>query len=139
MLSNYHKHQWLLAITLFSTTFLLVGCASGPGAGPDTDFTSQTGLASFYADRFDGRQTASGEIFDQEKLTAAHKTLPFDTKVRVTNQANGKQVMVRINDRGPFVEGRIIDLSLAAARRLDFVQQGVVKVRIDVLNEERDF
>ena len=90
----------------------------------------QTGLASFYADKFEGRLTASGEKFRQNKLTAAHKTLPFGTLVRVKNLENGKEVTVRINDRGPFVEGRIIDLSKSAARKLDFIQQGVVRVEL---------
>src|SRR5262249_49474951 len=80
-----------------------------------------------------GRQSASGEIFDQELLTAAHKKLPFQTWVEVTNQRNGKQVKVRINDRGPFVHGRIIDLSLAAAREIDMVRTGTDKVRLKVI------
>ena len=91
---------------------------------------TETGKASFYADKFNGRQTASGEIFRQNKRTAAHKILPFGTKVRVTNTANGKTVKVRINDRGPFVAGRIIDLSKKAARKINMVNAGVVSVKI---------
>ena len=90
----------------------------------------ETGKASFYADKFVGRKTASGAIFKQKKLTAAHKTLPFGTKVKVKNKANGKTVKVRINDRGPFVQGRIIDLSKKAAKRLDMVNAGVSDVTI---------
>src|SRR4249919_962127 len=74
----------------------------------------ESGKASYYSDKFDGRKTASGAVFSQHKLTAAHKTLPFGTKVKVTNLSNGKTVKVRINDRGPFVEGRILDLSKKA-------------------------
>ena len=90
----------------------------------------QTGQASYYADKFDGRKTANGEIFDQDKLTAAHKTLPFGTIVKVTNLTNNKTVIVRINDRGPFVAGRIIDLSKAAAKKIDLISAGVVKVTV---------
>lgn len=91
----------------------------------------EEGLASWYGVPFHGRRTANGEIYDMEKLTAAHRTLPFDTIVRVTNLKNGRATEVRVNDRGPFVEGRIIDLSLAAARQLDMVADGVVRVRLD--------
>lgn len=93
---------------------------------------SQTGYASWYGGKFQGRQTASGEIFDTHKLTAAHKTLPFGTIVTVINLKNGKKVDVRINDRGPFVKGRIIDLSMAAAREIELLGDGVGRVRIDV-------
>lgn len=92
------------------------------------------GLASYYHDKFDGRTTASGEVFNQRLLTAAHKTLPFGTMVRVTNLKNNRQTVVKINDRGPFVEGRIIDLSLAAAKELDMVASGVTQVTIEILN-----
>lgn len=91
---------------------------------------SETGMASFYADKYDGRKTSNGEIFRQSKLTAAHKTLPFGTKVKVTNLNNGKSVKVRVNDRGPFIAGRIIDLSKSAAKKIDLVNAGVAKVKI---------
>lgn len=91
---------------------------------------SQSGKASFYANKFNGRKTASGEKFRNSKLTAAHKTLPFGTKVKVTNLKNGKSVKVKINDRGPFVAGRIIDLSRKAARRIDMQKDGVGNVKI---------
>lgn len=90
----------------------------------------QTGKASYYADKFDGRKTASGEVFSQKKLTAAHRTLPFGTIVTVKNLANGKTVTVRINDRGPYADNRLIDLSRAAANAIDMVKQGVVSVEI---------
>lgn len=91
------------------------------------------GVASYYADDFHGKMTSNGEIFDMHGLTAAHKVFPFGTKVRVTNLDNGKSVIVRINDRGPFVEARIIDLSLGAAKEIDLIQKGTARVRLEVL------
>jgi len=101
-------------------------------ATDETPSFSQSGYASWYGGKFQGRRTASGEIFDTHKLTAAHKTLPFGTIVTVTNLKNGKKVDVRINDRGPFVKGRIIDLSMAAAREIELLGDGVGRVKIDV-------
>jgi rare lipoprotein A len=92
------------------------------------------GRASYYADKFHGRATASGEIFDQKKLTAAHRSLPFGTMVKVINLTNGLSVIVKINDRGPFVRGRIIDLSRAAAEQIDLIDDGVCEVEIIVLD-----
>lgn len=94
---------------------------------------SETGVASFYADKYHGRPTASGEIFDTYKLTAAHCTLPFGTMVRVTHTGNNCSVIVRINDRGPFVKGRLIDLSRAAARQLGMERAGLANVKVEVL------
>jgi len=97
------------------------------------------GLASYYAEPYTGRPTASGEIFDTyQDLTAAHRTLPFNTLVRVTNEENGRNVNVRINDRGPFVEGRVIDLSVKAARELDMVRAGLAPVKLTVLRDGAD-
>ena len=95
----------------------------------------ESGLASFYGPEFNHRRTASGERFDPKGLTAAHRTLPFGTRVRVTNLENGRRVIVRINDRGPFRKGRVLDLSPAAARRLGFTAQGIARVRLDVLGK----
>ena len=94
----------------------------------------QTGKASFYADKFEGVHTASGEKYKHNKFTGAHKTLPFGTKVRVTNLANNKSVEVIINDRGPYVEGRIIDLSKAAAEQLGFINNGLADVKLEVVD-----
>lgn len=94
----------------------------------------QTGKASFYADRFEGQPTASGEKYRHNKLTGAHKTLPFGTRVRVTNLANNQSVEVVINDRGPWVEGRIIDVSRAAAEELGFINQGLADVQLEVVD-----
>ncbi len=95
---------------------------------------NQSGKASFYADKFEGRPTASGEKYKHNKLTAAHKTLPFGTRVLVTNVANQQSVEVTINDRGPYAEGRIIDLSKSAAEKLGFVNQGLAEVSLQVLD-----
>jgi peptidoglycan lytic transglycosylase len=93
------------------------------------------GLASFYAEPY-GRRTANGEILDTYKdMTAAHRTLPFNTMIRVTNKLNSESVDVRINDRGPFVHGRVIDLSVAAAEKIGMVQAGVVPVKITILQQ----
>ncbi len=98
---------------------------------------NQFGVASFYGPEFAERKTASGEPFDPRALTAAHRTLPLGTRVRVTNLENGKQTVVRINDRGPYRNNRVIDLSRAAARKLGFVQDGIAHVRIEVLKPKR--
>lgn len=94
----------------------------------------QTGKASFYADKFEGVSTASGEKYRHNKLTGAHKTLPFGTKVRVTNLDNNQSVEVTINDRGPYVEGRVIDLSKEAAEKLGFINKGLADVKLEVVD-----
>ena len=93
-----------------------------------------SGSASWYGAQFHGRKTANGERFDMNQLTAAHRSLPFGTKVRVTNQKNGKSVVVRINDRGPFVGRRVIDLSRGAAQAVNMIGSGVAPVKLQVLN-----
>jgi rare lipoprotein A len=103
-----------------------------PTAAPST--VSETGLASWYGARHHGKRTASGEIFDQDKFTAAHRTLPWGSIVKVINLDNGKWVEVRINDRGPFKKGRIIDLSRAAARALGMVKSGLSPVRMELFS-----
>lgn len=91
---------------------------------------TQRGEASYYADKFNGRRTANGEVFRQRKRTAASLTIPFGTKVKVTNLKNGRTVKVRVNDRGPYVKGRIIDLSRKAAGRLGMIRDGIAPVRL---------
>ena len=91
------------------------------------------GVASYYADDFHGKMTSNGETFNMNDLTAAHRTFPFGTRIRVTNLNNGKIVVVRVNDRGPYVEGRLIDLSLAAAKQIDLLQTGTARVRLEVI------
>lgn|GEM_PF-314556 len=120
----------LAALSLVAFSF----CARSrllPGGGG-----TQTGIASWYGADFHGKRTSNREIYNMYDLTAAHKTLPFGTKVMVTNLENGRTVCVRINDRGPFVAGRIIDLSLAAARLIDMVGPGTVPVRLDILEDQ---
>ena len=108
-----------------------------PPAAPPVPVPSnytEDGIASWYGVPYHGRRAANGEIYDMYKLTAAHRTLPFETIVRITNKKNGKQVEVRITDRGPFVEGRIIDLSLGAARELDMVGMGIAPVQLSLVS-----
>ena len=93
------------------------------------------GLAAYYSNRLNGRKTASGQIFDQNALTGAHPTLPFSTKVKVTNTTNGRSVVVRINDRGPMQPGRVIDLTRAAADKLAMLRAGLVPVKLEVVAE----
>lgn len=126
-------------------TLLLVGCSTttenfAAKVNSETvvnhsqaSTTTETGVASFYSDKFNGRRTANGEIFHNKKLTAAHRTLPFGTYVKVTALWNGRSVVVKINDRGPFIKGRVIDLSKAAAAKLHLIGKGVGKVDIEVV------
>ena len=105
-----------------------------PGTGAADGTAYQTGLASWYSDALHGRLTASGEPYDRGAMTGAHKKLPFGSVVQVTRTDTGQRVVVTINDRGPFVEGRIIDLSRRAAEELDMIEDGVVPVRIAVID-----
>lgn len=93
--------------------------------------SAETGTASYYATKYHGRKTASGEVYNMNRLTAAHRTLPFGTRVKVTNLSNNRSVMVHVNDRGPFARGRIIDVSLAAAKQLEMVGRGTARVRLE--------
>lgn len=115
---------------LIATASMVVACASQKPAGPEKHYR-ETGLASYYAHRFHGRRTASGETYLEDRLTAAHRWLPFGTRLKVTNLTNGRKVYVRVNDRGPFIKGRIIDLSNAAAQKIDMIDQGIVKVTVE--------
>ncbi len=121
-----------LACVLLSSCAKKRHVTSAPAA-PLPVRSTETGLASWYGHPYHGRAAANGEIYDMEKLTAAHRTLPFGTVVRVTNLDNAKSVDVRIIDRGPFVAGRIIDLSHAAAEVIDMIGPGVAQVRVDIL------
>ena len=129
-----HIRMILLAVLILAC--ITAGCTGRRGAttrpsGSATPY--ERGTASWYGKKFHGRRTASGERYDMHDLTAAHPSLPFDTNVRVVNTDNGRSVVVRINDRGPFVNNRIIDLSHAAARELDMVQAGLATVELYLL------
>ena len=128
--------RWIVTLSLAAA---LVGCSMSPLRGPATSPSPPSavgehigsGKASYYGSQHHGKLTASGERFNQGALTAAHRTLPFGTNVRVTNTRNGKSVVVRINDRGPFVRGRIIDLSKAAFERIGNTRSGIIRVRLE--------
>ncbi|WP_413044049.1 septal ring lytic transglycosylase RlpA family protein [Pseudomonas sp. YJ42] len=129
--------RWIITLSLVAA---LAGCAtptpepgSVPSPAPPSPAGEQigSGKASYYGSQHHNKLTASGERFDQGALTAAHRTLPFGTKVRVVNARNGKSVVVRINDRGPYVRGRVIDLSKAAFQRIASTRAGVIRVRLE--------
>ncbi len=123
-------------VVLLAFGVAVSACTVLPKGQADLDVSlKERGMASWYGEDFHGWMTANGEIYDMEALTAAHRTLPLGTEVRVTNAENGKQVQVRINDRGPYLYGRVIDLSLAAARELDMVESGVAAVQIEVVGD----
>ena len=126
-------------VALLLAVALVAGCSGnkkrrGSGAGVGYE---ERGIASWYGPGFHGKRTANGEVYDMDTLTAAHKTLPFDLIVEVTNLDNGKKVRVRINDRGPFVRGRIIDLSRAGAKKIDMLGPGTARVRLRVVEGPR--
>lgn len=131
----------VLVIWLLVGIAVLQGCSSPRfAAGKRPTVTNdqkkngvQEGFASYYADEFNGRKTASGEAYDMNAFTAAHRTLPFGTKVKVKNLNNGKIAIVRINDRGPFKDERIIDVSFAAAKQLGMIGSGTVWVQLEIL------
>jgi rare lipoprotein A len=148
---NCSNRQAICGIVLFS----LLGCTSSPRFAERVSHSEETktpqkidqsgkhisgkvlltleGVVSYYAHDFHGKQTSSGETFDMHALTAAHRTFPFGTKVRVTSLENNKTVIVRVNDRGPFKEGRIMDLSMGAAKEIDLILNGTARARLEVL------
>ena len=131
--------------TLILGLFVVQGCSTlsrdqqpqvpkdDKGGSSATVQPAHIGEASWYGPGFQGKKTASGEIFDDSKLTAAHKTIPLGSKAKVTNLTNGKTVEVKINDRGPFIDGRVVDLSQAAAEALGMIDRGTARVQIDLL------
>ncbi|KPL50813.1 hypothetical protein ABB55_00015 [Prosthecomicrobium hirschii] len=114
-------------------TIVRLALAGALALGLAAAASAEEGIASWYGGRHHGRPTASGKPFDQNAMTAAHRTLPLGSRVKVTNIANGRTVMLRINDRGPFVRGRIIDVSRGAAGQLGFVARGLARVRVERL------
>jgi rare lipoprotein A (peptidoglycan hydrolase) len=138
--SRYRHIAAGLGACAFAILAMTVAFDSGPADAKTNPAppvaTTQVGTASWYGPRFHGRKTANGETFNQRALTAAHRKLPLGTVVEVTSLDTGRSVTVRINDRGPYIEGRIIDLSHAAAERLGIVEQGVGKVRLQVVEAQ---
>ena len=152
--SHRLSHHVLVGLVTLSPILALQGCSTS--TIPDSSFLKNrsdfvqvasresplfvptpivnVGAASWYGPGFAGRKTASGEIFDETKFTAAHKTMPLGARARVTHLGNGKSVEVLINDRGPYIDGRMIDLSQASAKALGMIDNGVAKVRIEFLN-----
>ena len=141
-----HSEYLLTYSFLFVLVSMLTGCTASPrfvsrdGESGSSDggrkvisSTIEEGMASYYADQYNGRQTSNGEIYDMYALTAAHPTHPFNTKVKVTNLDNGRSVILRINDRGPFKKDRIIDVSYTAAKQLQMIGPGTARVRVEVL------
>lgn len=135
--------RWIVPWAVFGSVVLLVGCASGPKTVP-TEPTrprargwTEKGDASWYGKPYHGRRTASGEVYDMHRMTAAHRSLPFGTEVRVRRRDTGAEVEVRVNDRGPFIKGRIIDLSFAAAKVIGLDRDGVAPVTLKVLGTSR--
>ncbi len=129
------RASYIFAISLTILLFL-AGCSSHKNYTPQTDLLdySESGIASYYSAKYQNRKTASGERFNNRSMTAAHKSLPFGTKVIVTNINNGKTVVVTINDRGPYVKGRIIDLTQSAFSKIEHIDKGIVEVKIRVVN-----
>ena len=136
------KLEIFFILVLFPMTIAMNTQSNYQIEAKETEITKQEttknqqehGKASYYGSNYEEkRKTASGNPYDKKKLTAAHKTLPFDTIVRVTNKKNGKTVDMEINDRGPFIKGRIIDLSVAAAQELDMMDSGIITVSIDII------
>jgi rare lipoprotein A len=124
-------------VAALTAVALLAGCSRAvmtPPSVPPVTGTEEVGMASWYGAPHHGRRTASGEVFDMHQLTAAHRTLPFGTRLLVTNRDTNQSAEVRVNDRGPFVEGRILDVSYAAGRLLGAVGPGVIPVRVRVLS-----
>lgn len=133
--ASFHRCAWLpIALLLFVACSVPPARTKPPIPSEPAHRAMQTGIASWYGPGFHGRPTASGAIYDQHELTAAHQTLPLGTKVMVTNLDSGRSVEVLINDRGPFAKGRIIDLSYAAAQSLGMIGPGTIPVRIEVID-----
>lgn len=127
-------------LLLLLLTLLTLSCSHGTSKMSRADHKgSDKGLASWYGEKFHGKLTASGETYNMHSLTAAHRTLPLGTTLKVTNLGNGKSINVTVNDRGPFVRGRILDLSYEGARRLDFIDKGTTKVRIKVTGRDERY
>lgn len=129
----------MIGLRCLCCIFLLVSFSSLVAFQQKPEPYIQIGEASYYARIFEGKPTASGALYFSDSLTAAHKTLPFGTIVKVTNLKNNKAVLVKVNDRGPFTSDRIIDLSLGAAKILDIIERGVSKVKLEVVKPAQNY
>ncbi len=143
MMNEYDtvKRSWLASILaryipVIILVVSLVGCGTLCNSGMINTGDTQIGMASWYGGKFHGRITTNGERYNMYKITAAHRTLPFGTLVRATNLKNDKSVIVRINDRGPWIPDRVIDLSYGAAKKIEMTEDGVARVRLDIINEQ---
>jgi rare lipoprotein A len=125
-------------LSIYLASFCTFGHAKTASPKIEASANTNTGIASYYSDRFHGRRTANGERFDQNALTAMHRTLPFGTRLRVTNLANNRSVEVRVNDRNPHLRKRVLDLSRRAASELGFVRAGLARVRFEVVESDRN-
>ena len=156
-MKRYDKIIYRMKMYLYLIPLIFLGCSSSPryvveeskkngSINNRNDFKKKeskgnkskhrrvmNGISSFYAEDFHGKLTANGEVYDMYGVTAAHKTLPLNTICRVTNKKNGKSLILRINDRGPYIKGRILDCSYGAAKKLDFINQGTTDVKIEVI------
>ena len=152
-MKQFVKLMYLKGINILLVIIMFQGCSNAPRYGTDQNSFSRSkktlnkktskrttkhrkilkGVSSFYAEDFHGKLTANGEVYDMYGLTAAHKTLPLNTVCRVTNLSNKKSLILRINDRGPYIKGRILDCSYGAAKKLDFINEGTTNVKIEVI------
>ena len=136
-MTGHRLRSWTIVMIALTALVVVASCAKRRAGATGEPKRVYAGLASYYGPGFHGKRTASGETFDQRAMTAAHRTLPLGTVVRVTNLENGRSVVVRINDRGPYGrnvrKGTIIDLSRGAAQRLRFIKDGLVRVTVEVL------
>lgn len=128
--------HWIVLLSLALCATASMADISDAAEDMEEASWQETGRASYYAARLQGRHTANGELYDQAELTAAHPSLAFGTRVCVTNLYNGRKTVVRINDRGPYIGNRVIDLSRQAAMELDMVRRGVARVRLNICDEE---
>ncbi len=133
------KQRLLICLSLLIPAAFAGACSNLPKGVPELEVgIKERGIASWYGERFNGETTASGEAYDMQAMTGAHRTLPFGTVVKVTNVKNGRQVRIRINDRGPYANGRVLDLSLAAAAALDVASTGTAPVLLEVVGGHRE-
>lgn len=138
-MKSYLRYVLPAFFALFFSTTTASFAQSSKALAAASSKKNKYGVASYYSDFFNGKRTANGEHYDKTALTCAHPSLPFNTRIKVTNPANGKSVIVRVNDRGPYIKGRALDLSRAAASRLGLLRKGKAKVKIEVLGKKQKY